>query len=100
MIKHIVAWTFAGEGAEKDATIDRVVELLSACSGLPGVQGFKLIRPQAGLEASFDLLLESEFTDVDALRAYATHPLHQAAGGFIAGVRTGRWAMDFDPDAA
>ena len=81
MIKHIVAWTFSdgieSEGATvtKSDAVRRVIELLSACADLPGVTAFKLTRPQEGLEASFDLLLESEFTDVDALRAYASHPL-------------------------
>lgn len=98
MIKHIVAWTFAGEGSEKDAAVTRVVELLSRCSGLPGVEAFRLTRPQEGLEASFDLLLESAFSSVDALRAYAVHPLHKEAGAYIASVKTGRWAFDYDPD--
>ena len=102
MIKHIVAWTFSAgiesEGATvtKSDAVRRVIELLSACADLPGVTAFKLTRPQEGLEASFDLLLESEFTDVDALRAYASHPLHQRAGAFIATVKTGRWAFDYE----
>lgn len=101
MIKHIVCWTFAddAEGRTKAENVDRVCALLGRCAGLPGVTGFRLVRPQEGLEASFDLMLESEFTDADALRAYATHPLHVEAGGVIALVRTGRWAMDYDPDA-
>lgn len=98
MIKHIVAWTFT-DAPDKPARVDRVVELLTACSGLPGVVSFALVRPQDGLEASFDLMLESTFTDADALASYATHPLHKAAGAYIAEVREQRWAMDFDPNA-
>lgn len=98
MIKHIVAWTFT-PAPDKPARIDRVVELLTACSGLPGLLSFALVRPQDGLEASFDLMLESTFTDADALAAYAVHPLHKAAGAYIAEVREQRWAMDYDPDA-
>jgi len=101
VIKHVVCWTFAdtAEGRGKAENVDLVHAALTRCATLPGVTGFRLIRPQEGLEASFDLMLESEFTDVDALRAYATHPLHVEAGGLIAKTRTGRWAMDFDPDA-
>ncbi len=98
MIKHIVAWTFA-DAADKPARVERVVELLTACSGLPGVESFALVRPQEGLEASFDLMLESTFTDAAALAAYATHPLHKTAGAYIAEVREQRWAMDYDPGA-
>ena len=43
-----------------------------------------------------DVYKRQEFTDVDALRAYASHPLHQRAGAFIATVKTGRWACDYE----
>lgn len=102
MIAHIVCWTFAdeAEGRAKAENVELVVAALSRCAELPGVTGFRLVRPQEGLEASFDLMLVSEFTDAAALAAYAAHPLHQEAGKLIAAVRTGRWAMDYDPDAA
>jgi len=100
MIKHIVAWTFTGEGTDKDASVDRVIELLTRCATLPGVVELKLIKPQPGLEASFDLLLDSTFTDAQALADYAVHPLHKEAGAYIASVRTGRWAFDYDPAQA
>lgn len=95
MLKHIVAWTFADTAEGTHAVTDRVVELLSRCSDLPGVVEFRLVRPQEGLEASFDLLLESAFTDAEALAAYAQHPLHLEAGAYIGKVRTARWAMDY-----
>ena len=99
MIKHIVSWTFldGAEGLEKPAIVDAVVEKLSACRELPGVVEFELARPQEGLEASFDLVLYSAFDTVESLRAYVTHPVHQAAGAFIGKVKQTRQAMDYDP---
>ena len=102
MIKHVVAWTFAedAEGRSKAENADIVAERLSALVPLmSGIVEFRLVRPQPGMEASFDLMLDSAFTDADALRAAATHPAHQEVGAYIAKVRTGRWAMDYDPDA-
>ena len=102
MIKHVVAWTFAdsAEGLTRAENADLVAERLAALVPLmTGIVGFTLVRPQPGLEASFDLMLDSAFADADALHAYATHPAHQEVGAYIAKVRTGRWAMDFDPDA-
>ena len=47
MIKHIVAWTFA-DAADKPARVDRVVELLTACSGLPGSRVSRWCVPRTG----------------------------------------------------
>ena len=60
---------------------------------MSGIVEFRLVRPQPGMEASFDLMLDSAFTDADALRAYATHPAHQEVGAYIAKVRTGNPAF-------
>lgn len=59
---------------------------------MEGLLAFEVTAAQPELEASFDLLLYSEFTDVDALQAYATHPEHVAVAQLIGAVRSGRAA--------
>ena len=102
MIRHIVMWTFPDEvgGRTRAEVVAEVKRRLEECAGLvDGMGAFRVVVPQDGLEASFDLLLDSEFESVEALQAYATHPTHRAVGELIAATRTARHAFDYDPDA-
>lgn len=100
MIKHIVLWTFGDRAAGRDkaANVAEVKRRLDECRDLvPGMGAFELTAPQPPLEASFDLLLYSEFADASALRAYVAHPAHQAVVALINEVRVSRMAFDYDP---
>lgn len=101
MIKHIVGWNFADE-AEGRSKNDNIAEVKRRLDALPalmeGLLAFEVTAAQPELEASFDLLLYSEFTDVDVLQAYATHPEHVAVAQLIGAVRSGRAAFDYDPE--
>ena len=100
MIRHIVMWDFPDEdeGRSRREIVAEVRQRLLACAGIvEGMSSFRVVEPQAGCEASFDLLLDSEFDSPEALRAYATHPTHQAVGELIAATRRARYAFDYDP---
>lgn len=99
MIKHIVVWNLAdeAEGQDKAANIAEMKRRLDACQGIvPGMITFEVTAAQSGLEASWDMLLYSEFESVEALQAYVVHPTHQEAGTFIRKVVTVRDAFDYD----
>lgn len=101
MIRHIVMWEFPDEvdGRSRADIVAEVRDRLAACAGLvEGMGTFRVVVPQEGLEASFDLLLDSEFASEAALQAYANHPTHRAVGDLIAATRTARHAFDYDPD--
>ena len=71
--------------------------LLDACARLsPGTHRFEVAIAQPGLEATYDLVLNSEFTDAAALAAYADHPQHVALKPFIGAVREARQCMDYE----
>ncbi|RYF76860.1 MAG: Dabb family protein [Comamonadaceae bacterium] len=98
MLKHIVIWKFKdhAEGADRAANIVKAKALLEGCAHLvPGTLRFEVVTAQPGLEASADLMLDSEFADADALQAYLDHPQHLALKPFLGAVRERRECMDY-----
>ena len=99
MIKHIVMWKLKdhAEGADRAANAAEVKRRLDECAQLsPGTLKFEVVLAQPGLEATYDVVLYSEFTDRAALEAYLEHPTHVAVKPFIAAVRSERQCMDYE----
>lgn len=99
MIKHIVMWKLKdfAEGADKAANAEKMKAKLDACANLvPGTLTFEVVLAQPGLEATYDVVLYSEFADKAALDAYADHPDHVALKPFIGAVREARQCMDYE----
>ena len=99
MIKHIVMWKLKehAEGAERTVNARKMKDMLDACSNVvPGILKFEAVVAQPGLEATYDVLLYSEFADKAALDAYQEHPQHQALKPFFGAVREGRQCMDYE----
>src|SRR6478609_7601630 len=99
MIKHIVMWKLKeqAEGADKAANAQKIKSLLDACANLvPGLNKLEVAIAQPGLEATYDVVLYTEFADKAALDAYQTHPQHQALIPFIGAVREARQCMDYE----
>lgn len=101
-IKHIVLWKLheQAEGADRATNMQRMKDKLMACASLvPGILRFEVATAAeaqaAGLEASCDVVLYSEFADQAALDAYQHHPDHVAIKDFIAAVRQSRECMDY-----
>lgn len=99
MIKHIVFWKLKdhAEGADRAANARRMKEMLDACAHLvPGILKFEVALAQPGLEATYDVVLYSEFASKAALDAYQEHPDHVALKPFIGAVREARQCMDYE----
>ena len=99
MIKHIVMWKFKdqAEGADKAANLARAQVLLEGCADLvPGTLRLEVACAQPGLEATYDLVLYSEFADRAALDAYQNHPTHVAVKPFLRAVVSERQCMDYE----
>jgi hypothetical protein len=45
---------------------------------------------------NYDLILDSKFASTDDLKIYSNHPEHLKVAAFIAHVRTGRAAIDYE----
>ncbi|WP_028105066.1 Dabb family protein [Pseudoduganella violaceinigra] len=98
MIKHIVMWKLKeqAEGADRATNAVRMKEMLLACAGIvPGILKLEVGLAEAGLEATYDVVLYSEFDSREALDAYQSHPQHQALKPFFSAVRDARQCMDY-----
>ena len=99
MIKHIVMWQLKehAEGADKAANAAKMKALLDDCANIvPGMGAFEVALAQDGLEATYDVVLYSEFESVAALDAYQNHPQHVALKPFVGAVRETRQCMDYE----
>lgn len=99
MIKHIVMWKLKdqAEGADRLANAREMKRRLDECAHIvPGILAFEVTLAQPGLEATYDVVLYSEFEDRQALADYANHPTHQALVPFIGAVREARQCMDYE----
>jgi hypothetical protein len=98
MIKHVVMWKLKefAEGADKNSNANKVKTLLETCDNLvPGMLKLEAAIADPTLEATYDVLLYTEFADKAALDAYQEHPAHQAIKPFIGAVRAERQCMDY-----
>jgi hypothetical protein len=99
MLKHIVMWQLKdhAEGADKAANIVKMKALLESCANVvPGILKFEVAIARPPLEATYDIVLYSEFTSRAALDAYQEHPEHVAVKPFIKAVRQARQCMDYE----
>lgn len=99
MLRHIVMWKLKeqAEGADKAANARKMKSMLDACAGLvPGIVRFETALAQPGLEATYDVVLYSEFESKAALDAYQEHPKHVALKPFFGAVRDARQCMDYE----
>jgi heme-degrading monooxygenase HmoA len=71
--------------------------LLDACATIvPGIIRLEVAVAQPGLEATYDVIMVSEFASRDALAAYQEHPQHVALKPFFSAVREARQCMDYE----
>ncbi len=77
MVKHMILWTLRDMPAEEKAAVKQGIK--EGLEGLLGtIEGLTEIRVQTeGLPTSnADLMLDSTFESVEALKNYAVHPAH------------------------
>jgi len=99
MLKHIVMWKLKeeAEGADRWTNAREMKRRLDECANIvPGQITFEVSLAQEGLEATYDVVLYSEFADKAALEAYINHPTHKAVVPFIGAIREGRQCMDYE----
>ena len=94
MIRHIVLFKI------KDEFKDEIPQLVKDFYGMKGrIEG--MLDLQAGQdvlhsERSYDLALITVFEDMDAFRAYQTHPVHMPVRKRMHEVRSASVACDFE----
>lgn len=98
MVKHVILWTLKDNLSpeEKESVKKGIKEGLEGLAGrIPGLIDIRVYTE--GLPSSnADMMLDSSFTDEDALKGYAVHPEHVAvADGKVRPYTASRVCLDY-----
>ena len=92
MVKHIVLYTFK-EGVDKDDAVKLIASVLEPLVGkIPGLTHMEIRKAFNGM----DYALYSEFESREALKNYASHPLHLEAKEHFWSFLNERFCADYD----
>ena len=99
MIKHIVMWKLKdnAEGNDKVENAKIIKEELEALK--KEVKEIKSIEVGVNIvsgEQAYDVVLYSEFENIEDLNAYQKHPAHLRVGEFVGKVREDRVVVDYE----
>ncbi len=99
MIKHVILWKIKDEIEDKESAKFLAKKALEDLKGkIEGLIDIKVnVSPLPSSNA--DMMLDSTFESEEALKFYASHPLHQAAAnGFVRPITKERTCMDYQLD--
>lgn len=96
-IRHVVCWKLASDDpAQRSADARAIKEALESLSGrVPGLLEIEVGIDVGGDAGNYDVVLNSLFSDAQALAAYQASALHAAAGRRVVGGVSGRVAVDY-----
>ena len=99
MVRHIVMWTFREQyyGAQVDEIRKNIKEGLEGLQGkIPGLLQIQVITDPLP-SSNCDLMLDATFESDEALKGYASHPLHvEVAKNCVDPFRASRICMDYE----
>ena len=99
MVKHVILWKLKEEltATEKEAVKKGIKEGLEGLAGkIPGLVEVK-VNINGLPTSTVDVMLDTTFTDADALKAYSTNPLHVAvADGKVRPYTAVRSCLDYE----
>ena len=95
MIKHIVAWNFAADVADKVAAGQKVKEGLEGLkSQIDEIVSISVHIDQLGT-SDREIVLYSEFKTEGCLQAYQVHPAHVEVAALVRSVTADRVCLDY-----
>ena len=99
MVKHMILWQLKDElqGAEKEAVRQGIKEGLEGLAGqIPGLLEVH-VQAESLASSNADVMLDTLFTDADALKQYAVHPAHvKVADEKVRPFTKARLCLDFE----
>lgn len=99
MVKHVILWKLKEEltATEKEAVKKGIKEGLEGLAGkIPGLVEVK-VNINGLPTSTVDVMLDTTFTDADALKVYSTNPLHVAvADGKVRPYTAVRSCLDYE----
>ncbi|MCQ2241643.1 Dabb family protein [Treponema sp.] len=100
MVKHIILWTLKAELSEEEkANVKKgIKEGLEGLQGkIPGLVDIKVNADGRVPSSTADLMLDSTFESVEALKGYSKHPEHVAvADSKVRPYTASRACLDFE----
>ena len=100
MVKHIILWTLRPELSEEEKQVVRqgIKAGLEGLAGkIPGLVDIKVVADGRLATSNADVMLDSTFTDFEALKAYSVHPDHVAvADGKVRPFTAQRTCLDYE----
>ncbi len=99
MIKHIVMWRLKefAAGASREENAKKLKESLEDLKDK--IEDIKAIEVGINFNSSpaaFDVVLYSEFSDMEGLDAYQNHPEHLKIVDFVGEIRSERAVVDYE----
>lgn len=99
MVKHVILWKLKEEltATEKEVVKNGIKKGLEGLAGkIPGLVEVK-VNINGLPTSTVDVMLDTTFTDADALKAYSTNPLHVAvADGKVRPYTAVRSCLDYE----
>ena len=99
MIKHIVMWRLkdtANDSSKDQNAIMLKKELESLKDKIKEIRHIEVGINVNPSDAAFDVVLYSEFDNLEALHAYQIHPEHKRIVGFVNRIRLDRCVVDYE----
>lgn len=100
MVRHIVMFKFKeeAEGRTKKENLQIAKEKLEALQGVvPTLKSsYVKLNDENANPSNYDIVLVSEYDDMEGLNAYIVHPAHKMVGEFMGKVRESRACVDFE----
>ena len=97
MVKHMIIWKLKDELTDKAQAATEIKTALEDLVGkIDGLQEMHILIDRFPCSAG-DVMMDSSFTDYEALEAYQKHPLHQAiANGLVRPAVAQRLSFDYE----
>ena len=93
MIKHVVLWKFKEENREENMKKAREM-LLALPPVISEIKKMEVYFDVSRTEMSADMMLDTEFCSLEALKTYAVHPEHVKVSNFVRSVVESRVVLD------
>ncbi len=92
-------WKFKdfADGAMKTQNLHQTRVLFEALrTKIPQIKSLEIGLDTVHSDASFDIVLVSDFDDVDSLRLYQSHPEHIKVVDFLSRVQSSKVVVDYE----
>ena len=99
MIRHIVMWKFKdeGEGKSREENLNIVRDSLYALTNIiPEIKKMEIGFDITHSDMSADMVLLTEFENVEEMKVYATHPEHLKVAAYVRRVIESRTVIDVE----